>query len=215
VKCKSDQLFRIYIDILEEHNRHTMHQINRTFFPEAIDDLSVIIRDIGIEHGHSIVVGVKSCGCKSLTRLALYAVPPEYFQVSISSAYGWIELCEDLKQLSTQCGLQHQSTAFVMHEGQILFPLQIEDLPNLVTHGDVPLFFSSEEIQAIKLEVQRVEFKLYNNYYAFSCSACTVISTPSSSCHHPAQSTATSASVVGPSAGIDRGGEPLQHCCAA
>jgi hypothetical protein len=61
VKCKSDQLLKICIDALEEHNRDPMNQINRTLFPEAIDDLSAIVRDIGIEHRHPIIVGVTSC----------------------------------------------------------------------------------------------------------------------------------------------------------
>jgi hypothetical protein len=106
VKCKSDQLLRICIDILEEHNRHAMKQINITFFPEAIDDLSAIVRDIGIENGHSIVVGVTLCGCKSATRLALYTVNPEFFRVLISSRYGRIKWREMLKQLSKQCDAQ-------------------------------------------------------------------------------------------------------------
>jgi hypothetical protein len=59
--------------------------------------------------------------------------------------------------------VQHQSTAVVVHDGQILFPLLIEDLPNLVTHGDISLLFSSEEIREIKLEVPHTEFKLYDN----------------------------------------------------
>jgi hypothetical protein len=123
VKCKSDQLLQTCIDNLEKHNGNAMNQINRTFFPEAIDDLSAIVRDIGIEHGHSIVVGVKSCHCKSFTRLALDAVNPEFFRVSISSAYGRIEGREDLKRPSKQCGVQHQSSAFVIYDGQTLFPL--------------------------------------------------------------------------------------------
>jgi hypothetical protein len=87
-------------------------------------------------------------------------------QVSISSAYRRIEWGEDLKQLSKQCGVQHQSTVFVIYEAQIIFPLQIEDPPNRVAHGDVSLLFSSEEIVIIKFEVQRSQLEVYDDYSA-------------------------------------------------
>jgi hypothetical protein len=98
VKCKSDQPLQICIDTLEAHNRDATHQITITFFPEAIDDLSAIVRVIGIE---------------------------------------WRD---DLKQLAKQCNMQHQSPGFVIYDGLILFPLQLDDLPNLVIHCDALSF---------------------------------------------------------------------------
>jgi hypothetical protein len=164
VKCKSDQFLQICIDILEEHGRDATYQISITIFPEVIDDLSAIVHVIGIEYGHTIVLGVKSRGSKSLSRLALCAVNPESFQVLISSAYDQIEWGEDLKQFSKQCGVQDQPTALVIYDGQIPFALQIEGIANLVTRGDIPLLFSSEEIQVIKPEVRRSELELSDNY---------------------------------------------------
>jgi hypothetical protein len=73
-------------------------------------------------------------------------------------------VAQGLKQLSKQCGMQDQSTAFVTYEGQILLLLQIEDFANLATQGDIPLLFSSEDIQLIKLEVQGSEIQPYDNY---------------------------------------------------
>jgi hypothetical protein len=121
-------------------------------------------------------------------------VNAELVHISISSASDRIEWREDLKQLSKQCDVQHQSTTFVIDEGQILFPLQIEDIANLVTYSGVLLLFSLEEIQVIKLEVPRSELKPCDNDRAL------FIQRLSRNLHvvlvvfHLAQSTKTSAS---------------------
>jgi dynein heavy chain len=101
--------------------------------------LWTIVRTLGLEHGHSPLLGSKSSGRKSQPKLGLYVVNAERCQMSLTRYYGLTEWREDLKNLLRQCEIRDGLTGLVIHDEQILFPQQIEDtcIANLMCDGEI------------------------------------------------------------------------------
>ena len=58
---------------------------------EVIDHLSTLSRIFAMQRGHSLLVGVKSSGRRSLARLALRMAGMDAFEIAITRTYGFTE----------------------------------------------------------------------------------------------------------------------------
>ncbi|KAK8896419.1 hypothetical protein M9Y10_014318 [Tritrichomonas musculus] len=157
VKKTNEALLTSCTALLDEHNNNSSKPISITLFQEAISHLSAISRSLSMRRGHSLLVGVKSSGRKSLARLALFISQIEIFEIAITRTYSFIDWREDIKKLIKQCGVENTETAFIISDVQIIMNQQLEDLSNLVSICDIPQLFERDEFEAIKAELAQNE----------------------------------------------------------
>ena len=158
-----DQLLQMCNNILDEHNRDAEQPIDIVLFQEAISHLSSLSRVFSMERGHTMLVGVKSSGRKSLARLALHMASIDTFQITITRSYGVTEWREDIKNLLKQCGVQDIATGFIITDTQIMMNTQLEDLQNLLINGQIPQLYERDEFEAIKAELAASEVTFMND----------------------------------------------------
>ncbi|KAK8866475.1 hypothetical protein M9Y10_009438 [Tritrichomonas musculus] len=148
-----DQVLQTCITTLDNYNADTSKEMKITLFHEAVEHISSLVRVIGMEKGHMILLGVKSSGRKSFTRLALHIISTEPFEIVIKRGYSVADWKEDLKRLLKQCGVQDMSTGFIINDGQIIHEQQLEDISNLMSCGSIPQLFEKDELETIKSDI--------------------------------------------------------------
>ena len=94
-----EEILKACTSLLEAHNNDSSKPISITLFQEAVFHLSSIFRVFAMKRGHAMLVGVKSSGRKSLSRLALFISGFELFEISITRSYSFIDWREDMKTL--------------------------------------------------------------------------------------------------------------------
>jgi len=152
-----DRLLQSCNNMLEEHNRDEIKQLDIILFNEAVERLSTLSRSLYMPHGNILLVGVKSSGRKSLTRLALHIANIQPYEIVITRSYSFLEWRDDMKNLMKQCGIKDINTGFIITGSQIIIPQQLEDISNLLTKCQIPLLFEREEIDMIKAEIVQAD----------------------------------------------------------
>ena len=152
-----EEILKACTSLLEAHNNDSSKPISITLFQEAVFHLSSISRVFAMKRGHAMLVGVKSSGRKSLSRLALFISGFELFEISITRSYSFIDWREDMKTLLKQCTIENTETVFIISDVQIIMNQQLEDLSNLVSNGEIPLLFDRDEFEGIKAELAQQE----------------------------------------------------------
>ena len=153
-----DEILSKCRDALNDHNRDSSKQLDIVIFQEAIDHIISIIRSLSMERGHSMLVGVKSSGRKSLARLSLYMSSMEVFEIQITRTYSFSEWRDDMKTLMKQCGSTDLPTGFMLSDTQIIGEFQLEDISNLLINGEIPNLYEKDEIEQIKAEIIQTEY---------------------------------------------------------
>jgi dynein heavy chain len=140
---------------LEEYNSEPGYvQLNLVLFNDAIGHVLRIARILRLLNGNVLLVGVGGSGRQSLARLAAYLVQSSVFQIKITKYYRHIEFREDLKKLYRQAGVDNKSTTFLMTDSQIVSNNFLEDIGNILSTGEVPNLFTSDEASEIKQALQ-------------------------------------------------------------
>ncbi|OHS98393.1 Dynein heavy chain family protein [Tritrichomonas foetus] len=165
VTQKPDQVLQTCASILDQHNLDSTKELKITLFHEAVEHISSLVRVIGMEKGHMLLLGVKSSGRKSFARLSLHIAGADTYELAIKRGYSVNDWNDDLKNLLKQCGVQDVETGFIINDSQIVFEKQLEDIANLMSIGSVPQLFDNEEIDAIKQEIMQAELNVDIDMY--------------------------------------------------
>jgi dynein heavy chain, axonemal len=129
-------------------------QADLVLFYDAMDHICRITRVLRQQSGNIFLIGVGGSGRQSLSRLAAYIVQTTVFQIKITKNYRHIEFREDLKRLYRIAGIENKSTAFLLTDAEIVNDIFLEDLSNMLSNGEVPNLFTSDEMVEIRESVQ-------------------------------------------------------------
>jgi len=103
-----------------------------------------------MQRGNALLVGVGGSGRQSLSRLAAFLKGFKIFMIEITKTYRKTEFQEDLKRLYVQTGVQRKETVFLFTDTQIVEESFLEDVNGILSTGEVPNLYSSDEMGEIR-----------------------------------------------------------------
>eukprot|EP00072_Mus_musculus_P064692 XP_011247381.1 PREDICTED: dynein heavy chain 2, axonemal isoform X7 [Mus musculus] len=119
-------------------------------FREAIEHITRIVRVIGQPRGNMLLVGIGGSGRQSLARLASSICDYNTFQIEVTKHYRKQEFRDDIKRLYRQAGVELQTTSFLFVDTQIADESFLEDINNILSSGEVPNLYKSDEFEEIQ-----------------------------------------------------------------
>ncbi|XP_021031708.1 dynein heavy chain 2, axonemal [Mus caroli] len=119
-------------------------------FREAIEHITRIVRVIGQPRGNMLLVGIGGSGRQSLARLASSICEYNTFQIEVTKHYRKQEFRDDIKRLYRQAGVELQTTSFLFVDTQIADESFLEDINNILSSGEVPNLYKSDEFEEIQ-----------------------------------------------------------------
>ncbi|XP_069857585.1 dynein axonemal heavy chain 2 isoform X2 [Dipodomys merriami] len=122
-------------------------------FREAIEHITRIVRVIGQPRGNMLLVGIGGSGRQSLARLASSICDYETFQIEVTKHYRKQEFRDDIKRLYRQAGVDLRTTSFLFVDTQIADESFLEDINNILSSGEVPNLYKSEEFEEIQTQI--------------------------------------------------------------
>jgi dynein heavy chain len=124
-------------------------------FKDAIEQCCKILRIIRQPRGNALLVGVGGSGRHCLSRLASFIADFFCFQVEITKQYKHVSFLEDLKKLYEKAGSKGQSVTFLYSDTEIIEESFLEDVGNLLSSGEVPNIYSSDELNGVCQSVEK------------------------------------------------------------
>ncbi|CAH6786111.1 Dnah2 [Phodopus roborovskii] len=122
-------------------------------FREAIEHITRIVRVIGQPRGNMLLVGIGGSGRQSLARLASSICEYNTFQIEVSKHYRKQEFRDDIKRLYRQAGVELKTTSFLFVDTQIADESFLEDINNILSSGEVPNLYKSDEFEEIQSHI--------------------------------------------------------------
>ncbi|KAK7827526.1 hypothetical protein U0070_026732 [Myodes glareolus] len=122
-------------------------------FREAIEHITRIVRVIGQPRGNMLLVGIGGSGRQSLARLASSICEYNTFQIEVTKHYRKQEFREDIKRLYRQAGVELKTTSFLFVDTQIADESFLEDINNILSSGEVPNLYKSDEFEEIQSQI--------------------------------------------------------------
>ena len=119
-------------------------------FRDAIEHVAKIIRVIRQPLGNMLCVGIGGSGRQSLTRLASYICEFTVFQIEVTRNYREQEFHDDIKKLYWIAGVENKPTVFLFNDTQVVYETFLEDINNMLSSGQVPNLYKSDEISEIQ-----------------------------------------------------------------
>ncbi|XP_073903040.1 dynein axonemal heavy chain 2 isoform X5 [Castor canadensis] len=122
-------------------------------FREAIEHITRIVRVIGQPRGNMLLVGIGGSGRQSLARLASSICDYTTFQIEVTKHYRKQEFRDDIKRLYRQSGVELKTTSFLFVDTQIADDSFLEDINNILSSGEVPNLYKSDEFEEIQTQI--------------------------------------------------------------
>ncbi|MCI4377271.1 hypothetical protein PGIGA_G00201730 [Pangasianodon gigas] len=119
-------------------------------FRDAIEHVTRVMRVISQLRGNMLLVGIGGSGRQSLTKLATYICDYLLFQVEVTKQYRKQEFREDIKKLYRLTGVDNKPTVFLFNDTQIVDESFLEDINNILSSGEVPNLYKSDEFEEIQ-----------------------------------------------------------------
>ncbi|KAM6163721.1 dynein axonemal heavy chain 2 [Rhynchocyon petersi] len=150
------------LTVLKTAMENALHEYNLSpavmpmqlvLFREAIEHITRIVRVIGQPRGNMLLVGIGGSGRQSLARLASFICEYITFQVEVTKHYRKQEFREDIKRLYRQTGVDLKATSFLFVDTQIADESFLEDINNILSSGEVPNLYKSDEFEEIQTQI--------------------------------------------------------------
>ncbi|CAM9825069.1 unnamed protein product [Heterosigma akashiwo] len=116
--------------------------------------------------GNMLLVGVGGSGKRSLTRLASYIARHHTFQITLTKAYNFNALMDDLRALYKRAGQQGQDVTFLFTEAEIKDETFLEVLNGVLMSGEVTNLFPKDELALMAAELRPVALKEVPDFQA-------------------------------------------------
>ncbi|EAX96997.1 Dynein heavy chain family protein [Trichomonas vaginalis G3] len=151
--------------------------MNLVLFKEASFHCCRIMRIIGRQFGHALLIGLGGSGRQSQCRLAANILEMQFFQITITKGYKERDFREDLKKVIDLTAIEQKPTVFFFSDTHILQESFLEDVLSILTSGCVPNLFEGEELQqrreamraeATKRKIVQTPQNLFNLYVQLS-----------------------------------------------
>jgi len=144
-----NKLGKLMEDYLEEYNNLSNNPLKLVMFLDAIEHVSRICRIIRQSRGNALLLGIGGSGRQSLSRLASFMEEYDIFQIELSKNYGLNEWHDDIKKVMMKAGIENKNIVFLFSDTQIVMESCLEDINNMLNTGDVPMIYTSEEMENI------------------------------------------------------------------
>ncbi|CAH8499452.1 unnamed protein product [Schistosoma intercalatum] len=152
-----DRLRKFMAQTLKEYNESPgMVHVDLVMFRDAIEHTCKVVRVINQPRGNMLLIGIGGSGRQSLSRLAAYICEYKTFQVEVTKHYRKQEFREDLKKMYFQAGVENKPTVFLFTDAQVLDESFLEDINNMLSSGEVPILYKSDEFEEVKQELLEV-----------------------------------------------------------
>ncbi|CAF0814718.1 unnamed protein product [Didymodactylos carnosus] len=156
-----DEIYEDLIDFdkLKLHMEKVLRDYNETpgtipmdlvLFRDAILHITRIVRVIRQPRGNMLLIGIGGSGRQSLAKLASFICMYDVFKIEIARNYKRNEFREDLKRLYKQAGVSNRETTFIFVDTQAVEETFFEDINNILSSGEVPNLFKTDELEEIK-----------------------------------------------------------------
>ena len=156
-----DEIYEDLVDFdkLKVHMEKVLKDYNETLgtvpmdlvlFRDAIQHITRIVRVIRQPRGNMLLIGIGGSGRQSLAKLSSFICNYAVFKIEIGKAYRRTDFREDLKTLYKQAGVSNRETTFIFVDTQATEETFFEDINNILSSGDVPNLFRTDEIEEIK-----------------------------------------------------------------
>ena len=119
------------------------------FLQDAIEHCCKILRILKLPRGNALLVGVGGSGRHCQSRLACFVADFECFQIEIDRTYRHPSFRDDLKKIYDKTGVKGQSLCFLYSDTEIITESFLEDISNILSSGEVPNLFASDELSSI------------------------------------------------------------------
>uniref|UniRef100_A0A3Q0KTZ4 Dynein axonemal heavy chain 2 n=1 Tax=Schistosoma mansoni TaxID=6183 RepID=A0A3Q0KTZ4_SCHMA len=152
-----DRLRKFMAQTLKEYNESPgMVHVDLVMFRDAIEHTCKVVRVINQPRGNMLLIGIGGSGRQSLSRLAAYICEYKTFQVEVTKHYRKQEFREDLKKMYFQAGVENKPTVFLFTDAQVLDESFLEDINNMLSSGEVPILYKSDEFEEVKQQLVEV-----------------------------------------------------------
>ena len=162
-----DEIYEDLIDAdkLKIHMEKVLKDYNETpgtvpmdlvLFRDAILHVTRIVRVIRQPRGNMLLIGIGGSGRQSLAKLSSFICNYSVFKIEIAKNYKKNEFREDMKRLYKQAGVSNRETTFIFVDTQAVEESFFEDINNILSSGEVPNLFRTDEIEEIKTNMSAV-----------------------------------------------------------
>jgi len=149
---------------LEKYNDNSKKKpLKLVMFLDACDHVSRICRIIRQPQGNALLLGVGGSGRQSLTRLATFINSYDCFQIDVVKGYSVLDFAKSIKECLKQAGIKQAPTTFLIVDTQLVFPLMLEYINNILNSGDVPNIYKQDDIEEIRKTVKNEVLSKYGN----------------------------------------------------
>jgi dynein heavy chain len=151
-----EKLKNTLTDKLEEYNSQPRNiEMNLVLFKEAINYLCRIHRILKQSQGHALLVGVGGSGRHSLTKLGAFLSRYSLIQLEINKNYRLQEFRDDIKKMKWKAGIENTPLVFIFSDNDVVNELFLEDVNNLLSAGEVPNIYTSDELRDIREAIKK------------------------------------------------------------
>jgi dynein heavy chain len=160
----SDDFINKINGFLENYNETTKKkQLKLVMFLDACDHVSRICRIIRSPQGNALLLGVGGSGRQSLARLASFINTYETYQIEVIKGYSMNEFNKNVKECLKDAGIKQNPITFLIADTQLVFPLQLEYINNILNSGDVPNIYKRDDLDEITSCVRNEVLMKYGN----------------------------------------------------
>ena len=156
-----DEIYEDLVDFdkLKFHMEKVLKDYNETpgtvpmdlvLFRDAILHISRIVRVIRQPQCNMLLIGIGGSGRQSLAKLSSFICNYAVFKIEISKNYRRNEFREDMKRLYKLASVSNRETTFIFVDTQAVEETFFEDINNILSSGEVPNLFRTDEIEEIK-----------------------------------------------------------------
>ena len=131
------------------HYEREFKELNILLFPEIVERVAYLNRILTDPGGSALLVGRAGVGRRSCFTLACYMLRIDVFSPKIGREYKAKQFLADLKETVKVAGVQGQPIALYLEEYQLVEPAILEIVNSLLSSGEVPGMFTTQELDAM------------------------------------------------------------------
>lgn len=151
----TDAFIKKIVGFLDQYNETTKKkQLKLVMFLDACDHVCRICRIIRQPQGNALLLGVGGSGRQSLARLATYINGFDSYQIEVIKGYSMADFTKNVKECLKMAGIKQNPISFLIVDTQLVFPLMLEYINNILNSGDVPNIYKRDDLDEISAAVK-------------------------------------------------------------
>ena len=168
----SKQYIQRELEIYARENK----ELNMLLFPEVVERIARLDRILSEPGGSVLMIGRPGVGRRTCSTIACFmkknreGAPMEVFSPNVGRGYGSKQFMTDLKAAVQAAGVAGNHCALYLEDYQLAEPAFLEIVNSLLSSGEVPGMFNSQELDALLQPLKEAfsnEGYGYKSPYAF------------------------------------------------